>query len=110
MFGGIIYEKNDQQMTKKITTSELWVYDLLTNKWSILHGENGSKKDYELPLSVSGHSMHLVKKSKTESSLLIFFGYSEFYGSLLYIIQQFNLGKLKLFFLTFLFYFFSMFS
>lgn len=103
MFGGIIYEKNDQKMTKKQTTSELWVYNLMTNKWSILNGENGSKKDFELPLSVSGHSMHLIKKTKTESSLLIFFGYSEFYGSLLYIIQEFNLGKKNLHFLLLFF-------
>lgn len=94
MFGGIIYDKNDRETIQKQTTNELWVFNLETNKWSVLDGENGSKKDYELPISVSGHSMHLIKKSKTDSSLLIFFGYSEFYGSLLYIIQEFNLGNL----------------
>ncbi|RNA05461.1 attractin 1, partial [Brachionus plicatilis] len=62
MFGGIIYEKNDQEMIKKQTTSELWIFNLETNKWSMLSGENGSKKDYELPISVSGHSMHLIKR------------------------------------------------
>ena len=112
MYGGIKYKSLSgfpAYYINKQTTNELWSFNLETNKWTLMnqpaHNESSSSnqplnnqtqsnqtiyqiKNYELPSPVSGHSMYLVKKS-----LLIFFGYSEYYGSNLNLIQEFRFGK-----------------
>jgi len=110
MYGGIKYESLDNHDNKQIT-NELWKYNLINNKWLLLNSDSssfsdqntdaakeGSKKLYILPIGVAGHSMTLIRKNsfnnKTSSSLLIFFGFSEYYGSTLNIIQEYNLCKL----------------
>ena len=114
MYGGVKYQfENDASfnIANKQTTNELWSYNLVTNKWVLLNQAESmasNMKHFILPLPVSGHSMHLVNnniRNKTEfnlddnrfnsnNSLLIFFGYSEYYGATLNIMQEFNLGKL----------------
>jgi hypothetical protein len=50
-------------------------------------------KSYVLPISVSGHSMHLIRNAQDNMTLInIFFGYSEYYGSNLNLIQEYNIG------------------
>ncbi|CAF0916193.1 unnamed protein product [Brachionus calyciflorus] len=97
MFGGILYDaENNEEYGSKRTTNELWVLNLETNKWSLLNDDSvqssfKESKKYECPIAVSGHSMHLINKGSNEQSLFIFFGYSEYYGSTLNIIQEYNL-------------------
>jgi hypothetical protein len=79
-------------------TNELWQFHLPTNKWTLLTGKDGvdtqSVKNYVLPVAVGGHSMSLVDNNgDASSSLLIFFGFSEYYGSTLHVIQEYNLRK-----------------
>lgn len=105
MYGGIKYDaanetdetENSFQSFVKQTTNELWSFNLQTNKWLLMNFAESKKspefKNYALPIAVSGHSMHLVKKSENLSSIFIFFGYSEYYGSTLNIIQEFNIGE-----------------
>lgn len=94
MFGGIKYDSDaPSQMSNKTTTNELWSYNLQTNKWILLNKAKSEAKSYALPIAVSGHSMHFVKKNQNLSSIFIFFGYSEYYGSTLNIIQEYNLRK-----------------
>ena len=105
MYGGIKYDIDNDILANKETTNELWAYNFETNKWSLLNTmpKQNLPKKYILPLSVSGHSMHLIDRphfsafnnlnAQANKSLLIFFGYSEYYGSTLSIIQEFNLGK-----------------
>lgn len=95
MFGGFKYETNTKQIT-----NELWKYNLITNKWSLLNSDassneqksNQDQKLYILPISVVGHSMSLIKKNN-KTSILIFFGFSEYYGSTLNIIQEYTLSS-----------------
>jgi hypothetical protein len=100
MFGGIKYDnKNYAQFGAKETTNELWSYDLLSNKWFLVNKPNiinqtthDDVRNYVLPIGVSGHSMHLIRNSQDNSSLLsIFFGYSEYYGQNLNLVQEYNL-------------------
>ena len=114
MFGGIKYEidnENYSSFIKKETTNELWIYHFDTNKWFLLnsYAKDRQIKNYILPLSVSGHSMHLIERptfrnqysslNTPNRSLLIFFGFSEYYGSTLNIIQEYNLSNLIYFIL-----------
>ena len=122
MFGGVKYDnENYAQFSFKETTNELWSLNLLTNKWSLLNeGENsastGSRttssstqgrnsaaagiKHYTLPVAVSGHSMHLIRNLQDNFTLInIFFGYSEYYGANLNLIQEYNVGKNYLIFI-----------
>lgn len=122
MFGGVIYDSADEQSLPqnayKQTTKELWSYNLITNKWTLLNtfsndttvessspfvqddkmtkqresDESFMNKSYILPIGVSGHSMYLVDRGLYGKSLLIFFGYSEYYASNLNIIQEYVLG------------------
>ena len=105
MYGGIKYSIEDESMIKKKSTNELWVYHFDTNKWFLLNSSPKEKysRNYVLPISVSGHSMHLIYRpvfstgfnsNQVNKSLVIFFGYSEYYGSTLSIIQEYNLGIL----------------
>jgi hypothetical protein len=55
------------------------------------HSQHFSK-GYALPIAVCGHTMHLVGGNSSQS-LLIFFGFSDYYGATLNIIQQFELSK-----------------
>lgn len=100
MYGGVKYDINDENLINKESTNELWSYQFETNKWSLLNPRSKDTilKNYILPLPVSGHSMHLITKyghfnEQPNKSLLIFFGYSEYYGSTLSIIQEYNLGE-----------------
>jgi hypothetical protein len=113
MYGGIKYQldnENSFNLVNKQTTNELWSYNLVTNKWILLNQAESvasNIKNFILPLPVSGHSMHLINnnirdksefdlnvdKSSLNNSLFIFFGYSEYYGATVNIIQEFNLGK-----------------
>ena len=111
MYGGIKFKSSGSNygmnFINKQTTNELWSFNLETNKWFLLnlnesstssttttttylHGgfPSNNLKNYMLPLSVSGHSMHLINQS-----LFIYFGYSEFYGTTLNLIQEYKLGK-----------------
>lgn len=105
MFGGIKYSNEKYaQFDYKETTNELWSLNLLTNKWTLLSGgptgqesQNSGRfvapgsRSYVLPIAVSGHSMHMIKNGNDNSTLItIFFGYSEYYGSNLNLIQEFN--------------------
>lgn len=123
MFGGVIYDVLDNRLPQnahKETTNELWSYNLATNKWTLLdsnefatnrtgdsefstsNSTNSTNKKYTLPIGVSGHSMHLVERGLYGKSLLIFFGYSEYYAGNLNLIQEYVFGKISL--QTFLFY------
>jgi len=93
MYGGIKYENN----SNKQVTNELWKFNLITQKWFQLlestteqlnNKTTTTTKQYVLPVSVAGHSMHL-----NNNSILIFFGFSEYYGSTLNLIQEYNLTK-----------------
>lgn len=96
MYGGIKY--NHRALTKPFDTqftNELWSYDLQINKWTLLNDETSEKvdtnKNYILPVAVSGHSLAFIRNEDNSSSLLIFFGFSEYYGSTVNIIQEYNL-------------------
>lgn len=104
MFGGIKYDnENMTQNSRKWTTNELWSYNLLTNKWTLLAPTSSSNasigddqqtgKEFLLPIGVSGHTMHLVQRGAYDKSILIFFGYSEYYASNVNLIQEFILCK-----------------
>lgn len=103
MFGGVTYdvEKSLPQHSFKQTTNELWSYNLLTNKWSLINSASVSNeteqaryfnKSYVLPIAASGHSMQLVERGAYGKSILIFFGYSEFYASNLNLVQEYVLS------------------
>lgn len=122
MFGGVIYDASETKLPQnahKETTNELWSYNLQTNKWTLLntafsstanvtadinnsssdnttnttaHKPSENEKKYILPIGVSGHSMHLVERGAYGKSILIFFGYSEYYASNLNLIQEYVLG------------------
>ena len=118
MFGGVIYDASDTKLPQnahKETTNELWSYNLQTNKWTLLnsvsvsnvtadkddtnnntttaqHKPSDAGKKYILPVGVSGHSMHLVERGAYGKSILIFFGFSEYYASNLNLIQEYVLG------------------
>ena len=100
MYGGIKYELS--KPSSKHVTNELWQYDLVRNRWTLLNYDASESahdehmKNYILPVAVGGHSMCLNKHNETHSSLLIFFGFSEYYGSTLNIIQEYNLGAFHL--------------
>lgn len=89
MYGGIKYAQGDLlQLTSKQTTNELWMFNLQTNKWTLLsNGQSAIRnsetadmvdsaekaefiKNYGLPVAVSGHSMQLITRPKR--SILIF--------------------------------------
>ncbi len=115
MFGGVIYNNEKYaQFSYKETTNELWSLNLLTNKWTWLNADGkgastgrqalGSSsiplsgrslpKSYVLPIGVSGHTMHLIRNAQDNMTLInIFFGYSEYYGSNLNLIQEYNIGE-----------------
>jgi hypothetical protein len=139
MYGGVKYENS--KLSNKHVTNELWQFDLIRNKWTLLNEvelsdgtassgvtatttSTGSSSNYEttsegtknyiLPVAVSGHSMCLIQNDSTKTndsfsssnsnssskSLLIFFGFSEYYGSTLNIIQEYNFGKIKIFLIS----------
>lgn len=108
MFGGVKYSSDLNARIDNHVTNELWSFNLLTNKWTLVNEEDydaghglgddmgaHSIKNYVLPVAVSGHSMSLVENVDESLSLLIFFGFSEYYGSTLNVIQEFKLGKLS---------------
>ena len=103
MYGGIKYDIDNENLINKESTNELWSYHIETNKWSLLNPmlKDSYLKNFILPLPVSGHSMHLISRQslieQPKKSLLIFFGYSEYYGSTLSIIQEYNLCNLNSF-------------
>ena len=113
MYGGIKYKSFNGLPThyiNKQTTNELWSYNLETNKWLLLNSfnetnlnstnetssntttsttsNNLNNKNYALPIPVSGHSIFLHK-----NSLYVFFGYSEYYGSVLNLIQEYKIDQ-----------------
>ncbi len=96
MYGGVKYEGVG---SGKQVTNELWRYDLKGNVWEVLNEDvvveesYADSKKYVLPVAVSGHSMCVVENGDGSRSLLVFFGFSEYYGSTLNIIQEYNLGK-----------------
>lgn len=98
MFGGVIYDASETKLPQnayKEITNELWSYSLLTNKWTLLNEEFSSSnfsKKYMLPIGLSGHSMHLVERGVYGKSILIFFGYSEYYSANINLIQEYILG------------------
>jgi len=95
MYGGVKY----QEASGKQVTNELWKYDLENNLWTLLNEDlvveqnYADSKKYVLPVAVSGHSMCLVSNDDGSRSLLVFFGFSEYYGSTLNIVQEYNLGE-----------------
>jgi hypothetical protein len=101
MYGGIKYDNSINESNKQVT-NELWEFDLIRNRWTLLNSDltgnepNENVKNYILPVAVGGHSMCLIKNKDFTNSLLIFFGFSEYYGSTLNIIQEYNLGKYSL--------------
>lgn len=117
MYGGVIYNSSDlhlPQNSYRETTNELWSYNLITNKWSLLnfatndtfpsnsdtskmiYNETIDDKNYILPIGVSGHSIYIVERPHGKS-ILIFFGYSEYYASNLNLIQEYVIGmKIKI--------------
>jgi hypothetical protein len=110
MFGGVKYT-NDKyaQFSTKETSNELWSLNLLTNKWTLISNEvsSGSSasrqtppsssrsttfKHYVLPIGVSGHTMHLLRNVQDNTTLIsVFFGYSEYYGANLNLVQEYNI-------------------
>lgn len=134
MYGGVIYNTSSSnsglpQNAHKEITNELWSYNLITNKWTLLNSlptllnetssssgiyENANstqqhqkknnvttgEKSYILPIAVSGHSMYVVERGggAYEKSILIFFGFSEYYASNLNLIQEYVIGKKHSFF------------
>lgn len=130
MYGGVIFNTSSSgsglpQNAHKETTNELWSYNLITNKWTLLNSlptslnetssssgiyenanstqqqdqsknnETMEEKSYILPIAVSGHSMYVVERGggAYEKSILIFFGFSEYYASNLNLIQEYVIGK-----------------
>ena len=107
MFGGIKYqqdgnyfESNSVNLNNRQITNELWRFNIDTRKWRLINPNDSTSadskeafKNYVLPVAVAGHSSVLINNQlKNSSSLFVFFGYSEYYGATLNLIQEYELG------------------